>query len=174
VANDRSPPPDTATVEQLVAQDRERLIATANRIVRDRHEAEDVVQETLAAVWKRLPYIPADKLTNYLNRSVRQNALKRSSRRRSSVTLEESHQLDTGNASRFLDPMDLEDAIDDLPIGQQSVLRMKYYFGMTFQQIGLSLSISSNTAASRCRYALSKLRKKLSQEGEGPGHEQEN
>lgn len=38
---------------------------------------------------------------------------------------------------------------------------MKYYFGMTFGQIGVSLSISSHTAASRCRYAIAKLKRLL-------------
>lgn len=60
--------------------------------------------------------------------------------------------------AHFVDPLDLEEAIESLPLAQQNVIRMKYYFGMTFRQIGAALSISTHTAASRCRYALTKLR----------------
>ena len=174
MTDDHRPRPDSATVEQLIAEDRERLIATANRVMRDRHEAEDVVQETLAAVLKRLPDIPADKLTNYLNRSVRQNAIKRKSRRRDRpLPIEDAGSFDDGDAPRAIDPIDLEEAISSLPVTQQSVVRMKYYLGMTFGQIAQSLSISTNTAASRCRYALGKLRNTMSHDRQESSHEQE-
>jgi DNA-directed RNA polymerase specialized sigma24 family protein len=51
--SDRSKP-DSELVRQLLAQNREQLIAIADGIVRDRHEAEDIVQETVTAVWQRL------------------------------------------------------------------------------------------------------------------------
>lgn len=60
-----------------------------------------------------------------------------------------------------VDPFDLDEAISALPLAQRNVIRMKYYFGMTFGQIGISLSISSHTAASRCRYAIAKLKRLL-------------
>jgi len=156
-------PQSSADLQRLLSEDRERLIAIADRVVRDRHEAEDIVQETITAVWQRLSEIKPDKLANYLTRSVRQNALKRNSRKREFVVLDG---LDvTGSMARpevpFVDPLDLEDAISTLPLLQQSVIRMKYYFGMTFRQIGSALAISTDTAASRCRYALSKLKKRL-------------
>ncbi|MEM6470500.1 MAG: sigma-70 family RNA polymerase sigma factor [Planctomycetota bacterium] len=174
MTDDHSLRPDSATVDQLLAEDRERLITTAHRIMRDRHEAEDVVQETLAAVLKRLPDIPACKLTNYLNRSVRQNAIKKKSRRRDvPLQIHDAQTLVECDASHPVDPIDLEEALSALPMAQQSVLRMKYYFGMTFVQIAQSLSISTNTAASRSRYALRKLSKALSQERQESSHEQE-
>ena len=65
-----------------------------------------------------------------------------------------------------LDPLELERAIAELPTAQQVVIRMRYYLGLSLAQISRNLSISSNTAASRCRYALAALRKALS----GPRH----
>src|SRR5687767_12793787 len=96
-------------LHQLLAQDRERLISIANRFVRDRHEAEDIVQETVTTVWQRLSEIDPDKLANYLSRSVRQNALKRKSRKREFVVLDDLDETWTKPDAGFADPIDLED-----------------------------------------------------------------
>ncbi len=159
---EQDPPPglDAALIDHLLAQNRTQLIAIADAIVRDRHEAEDVVQDTIAATLTRLPEIAPDKVSHYLSRAVRQNALKRKSRRREYAVLESAAAvkgIDCRNPLDGLDPFDLEEAIASLPLSQQSVVRMKYYLGMTFRQIGVSLSISTHTAASRCRYAITKL-----------------
>lgn len=150
-------------LQQVLAQNREQLISIADGILCDRHEAEDVVQETVTAVWQRLPEIGPDKLTQYLTRSVRQNAIKRRMRRREFSLLDSVDVLETppSRDARLIDPLALEEAIESLPLTQQNVIRMKYYFGMTFRQIGATLSISTHTAASRCRYALVKLRNML-------------
>jgi RNA polymerase sigma-70 factor (ECF subfamily) len=156
--------PDPQAARRLLSHSREQLIAIANGIVCDRHEAEDVVQETIAAVWRRLADIAPDKLTPYLKRAVRQNAAKRKSRRRHYATSEgylESERTADDTPAWPVDPLELEEAIESLPLAQQNVVRMKYYLGMTFRQIGVSLSISTHTAASRCRYALRKLKRIL-------------
>jgi len=162
---ENSPPEfDAVPFEQLIAQDRAALVAIANAVVRDPHEAEDIVQETIAAVWKRLPTIAPEKVRHYLSRAIRQNARKRKSRRREHTALEgivEAAHLDDRALGAPVDPFELDEAISSLPLTQRNVIRMKYYFGMTFAQIGVSLSISSHTAASRCRYAIAKLRKLL-------------
>jgi len=55
----------------------------------------------------------------------------------------------------------LERLLAELPAPQQAVLRTRFYLGMTFDQVGRTLSISANTAASRCRYALATLRRRM-------------
>ncbi|HTW94412.1 MAG TPA: sigma factor-like helix-turn-helix DNA-binding protein, partial [Tepidisphaeraceae bacterium] len=67
-----------------------------------------------------------------------------------------------------LDPLMLEQLLAELPPAQQAVLRTRFYLGLTFEQIGVSLSISANTAASRCRYALATLRRRLTAEKREP------
>lgn len=162
--------PDVEIIQRLLAQNREQLIVIAHGIVRDRHEAEDVVQETVTAVWQRLSEIAPDKLTHYLTRAVRQNAIKRKVRRREFAASDlDARVSPTAQDVYLVDPLDLEEAIEALPLPQQNVIRLKYYFGMTFRQIGTSLSISSHTAASRCRYALTKLQTMLN--GQGDKHE---
>jgi RNA polymerase sigma-70 factor, ECF subfamily len=156
--------PDAARLNRLTSVDRDALVLIADRVLRDRHEAEDVVQETILAVWQRLPDIAADKVSHYLYRAVRQNARKRRSRLREHAALEgviEAVQLDPRSQSVWADPIDLDEAIRSLPNSQQRVIRLKYYVGLNFRQIGVSLSISTHTAASRCRYAIARLRRLL-------------
>ena len=51
-----------------------------------------------------------------------------------------------------------------LPFKQREVVNMKCLEAMTFEEIARSLNISLNTAASRYRYAMAKLHKKLAKD----------
>ncbi|NLX04337.1 MAG: sigma-70 family RNA polymerase sigma factor [Phycisphaerae bacterium] len=164
-----------AAFRTLAADRRDAMVRAAGRIVRDADEADDVVQETLAEVWLRLDRVPAERLNAYVFRAVQNNALKRRARRRAAVSLgdlfEPAAPSDDGDAGRTIDPLTLEAALADLPTAQQAVIRMKYYVGLSFRQIGEVLAISTNTAAGRCRYALATLRKLLTKQdksGEEP------
>jgi RNA polymerase sigma-70 factor, ECF subfamily len=55
----------------------------------------------------------------------------------------------------------LEQAILGLPAEQREVLLLKAFEELTFREIGDVLGVSENTAASRYRYALDKLRARL-------------
>lgn len=162
---ERQPQP-AAVQEQfarLVSEQRRKWMTTAIHILGDRTEAEDLVQETLALVWRRIgEELPAN-LAAYLAKAVRMNALKRRARRKQWTSLDYDP-IDTPDVEDTIDidPDVLEQAINDLPQSQQAVIRMKYYAGMTFRQIAESMSLSINTVASRCRYALSSLRQSLS------------
>jgi RNA polymerase sigma-70 factor (ECF subfamily) len=52
-------------------------------------------------------------------------------------------------------------ALSDLPVEQRAVVQLKLWAGLTFGQIADALEISPNTAASRYRYAIDKLRGQL-------------
>jgi RNA polymerase sigma-70 factor (ECF subfamily) len=52
-------------------------------------------------------------------------------------------------------------ALGDLPADQRAVVHLKLWEGLTFEQIAELLSIPLNTAASRYRYSLDKLRERL-------------
>jgi len=52
----------------------------------------------------------------------------------------------------------LGDAMAELPYDQREVIMLHFQAGMTFGTIGKSLGISANTAKSRYRYGLDKLR----------------
>jgi len=56
---------------------------------------------------------------------------------------------------------ELSAALGELPLDQRAVAHLKLWEGLTFEQIAATLEISPNTAASRYRYALDKLRDRL-------------
>lgn len=159
---DRAP----AARESWIETNRSRLVRIAQSILHDEDEAEDVVQDTLLRAWRRGATHGIDNWGGYVSRAVYWNALKRRARRRSDVSMdgETARGLDvqrTGGEEWRLSPLELERAIGELPVSQQTVVRLRYYVGMSFREVGQTLSISANTAASRTRYALQKLRTAL-------------
>ena len=61
----------------------------------------------------------------------------------------------------------LERALGTLPTEQRELIALKLDADLTFMEIGDLLGISSNTAASRYRYALEKLRAFLQERRNG-------
>jgi RNA polymerase sigma-70 factor (ECF subfamily) len=56
---------------------------------------------------------------------------------------------------------ELAAALGELPPDQRAVVHLKLWEGLTFEQIADALGIPPNTAASRYRYGLDKLRQRL-------------
>jgi len=160
-------------LQELATRRHADLVRIAARILKDDAEAEDVVQETFARLWLKWQAGTLEKPEAYLFRAVHINALKRRARRRMHASIDADPELEPAarpdgaedspgrSMTLEIDPLTLERALDGLPETQKAVIRMKYYVGLSFREIGDALAISSNTAASRCRYALDSLRKIL-------------
>jgi RNA polymerase sigma-70 factor (ECF subfamily) len=150
-----------AADQQWLERQRGRLFRIALSVLRNHEEAEDVVQETLLAFVRiaRRSEIRAPEA--YLARAVRWNAVKHRARRRRHPALDGVAEPGVDDRPNRLDAIELERAIAGLPLAQQTVIRLRFYLGLTFQEIGTNLSISTNTAASRTRYALANLRRQL-------------
>lgn len=154
-------------LERVVREEREALIRAAKTFVRSREEAEDVVHDTLALVWRRRRALVVRDWRAYCFQAVRFNALKRLQRRRDLPSLDEHPHLEL--AAVLPDPGDgpdvpvveLERALGALPPAQQTAIRLRFYLGRSFREIGEALSISTFTAASRVRYGLAGLRRGL-------------
>jgi len=160
--------PAESHFETWISEIRPKLVRTAYAILKDEDSANDLVQETLIAVWRKYNEGKIDNLSSYANRAVWVNAIKHHHRDKSRLHLnfDELHTHGIPEPSTHdvyedefeLSPYDLEKAILDLPVDQQVVIRLRFYGNLSFKEIGNSLSISLNTAASRCRYALQGLR----------------
>jgi RNA polymerase sigma factor (sigma-70 family) len=139
----------------------------AMRVLENREEAEDVVQETLAGLWEKRNSLEVVNPGAYVARSIWLNSLKRRTRRKTHLPLEDVTESEAMYGSEPIDEVmakhlpQLEGALKKLPEEQRQVLRLRYQMDLSFKEIGVALQISLNTAASRTRYALSTLRKIL-------------
>lgn len=144
-----------------------RLVLIARQWTRSRADAEDVVQEAFVRYWRHQRGVDGEAFP-LLVTSLRRAALDlaRSSDRR--AAREQASQV--GEDPWFEPPLPggtggeerLEQALRGLPEDQREVISLKVWGEMTFEEIGRTLSIPPNTAASRYRYALAALRKRLS------------
>jgi RNA polymerase sigma-70 factor (ECF subfamily) len=144
---------------------RPRLVRLALSRLGDRGEAEDVVQETLLAVWKRHNAGAVQDLDAYADRAVWLNAVRRRTRLKDWEAIEDA-ELDglagtEPDAEAWLEARALERAVEGLPAPQRAAIRLRFYAGMSFREMSGALSIGLDTAASRTRYALNALRKAL-------------
>jgi RNA polymerase sigma-70 factor (ECF subfamily) len=133
-----------------------------------RHDAaEDAVQQVfLALVRGRTSNIQDPG--RYLRRAIRNACY---SRLRSTAsegvdtdgTGRELLEVIPGNELSPVERMTLETAISQLPPEQREVLHLHAFEGLTFREIGDATGESANTAASRYRYALERLRGSFSE-----------
>jgi RNA polymerase sigma-70 factor (ECF subfamily) len=144
------------------------LVLLARQWVPTRADAEDVVQEAFVRFW-RDPHRAADRAA-YLYACVRHCALDwlrgqgRRARREQAAARPEGEPVFTGPAEQAERRAAIAAALGTLPAEQREVLVMKVWGGLSFPQIAEALGISANTAASRYRYALARLREQLAEE----------
>jgi RNA polymerase sigma-70 factor, ECF subfamily len=147
------------------------LVLFARQWVPDRADAEDVVQDAFVRFWRSRHRV-SDPAA-YLYASVKHCALdwlrgrQRRARREMVAAREEivDHKtLFAGSVEGEERRATIEAAVQRLPEAQREVLVMKTWGGLSFPQIATVLNIPANTAASRYRYALAKLREELAEE----------
>jgi RNA polymerase sigma-70 factor (ECF subfamily) len=150
-----------------------RLLRLARSRLRDQAEAEDVVQDTALALWRKQAEGGIQDLDAYAARAVWLNAGKRAARRKDWTPLEGEGGLDPAAPAPGLDFEDadaLSRARAALPEAQRAILELRYDLGLSFREAAEALSISLNTAASRARYALAALRESLAHPKEEASH----
>ncbi len=144
------------------------LLLLARQIVLSRADAEDVVQEAFIRFWRSRGSV-ADPVA-YLFACVKRCALdwqrgqRRRWRREEQSARPEMEPLFMGDAESSERQAAIEEALRELPAEQAEVLVLKIWGELTFPQIAAALDIPPNTAASRYRYALAKLRETLAEE----------
>ncbi len=139
-----------------------RLRRAAYRMLASDADADDAVQEVFVALVKsRHRLATVENLNAYLFtmlHRVAANLLKRKYLRPASCdSLDEIAHLTTTDPAKLHEET-LNQAIQQLPEKQREVIVLKTDAQLTFAEIGKLLGVSANTAASRYRYGLEKLR----------------
>jgi RNA polymerase sigma-70 factor, ECF subfamily len=144
------------------------LVLFARQWVRSRADAEDVVQEAFVRFWRSRHKVAEP--AGYLYACVKRCALdwqrgrRRQARREEASARPEAESLFAVPAEQAERRAAIEASLAQLPEEQREVLVLKIWGGLSFVQIASALEISTNTAASRYRYALAKLREQLAEE----------
>ena len=156
-------------LERLYDEHAQTLFAFLLNFTRDENDTRDVLQE----IYVKLARQP-DRLTNvrdersFLIRLAHNAAIDLVRRR---GTREKHHEQFGAEQFAAFTPTDDPDeaafrqrlslALGELPADQRAVVHLKLWAGLTFEEISATLEIPLNTAASRYRYGLDKLRTRL-------------
>jgi RNA polymerase sigma-70 factor, ECF subfamily len=132
------------------------LLAYARSIVRSRAEAEDALQQVFVKLMAPDAVLPREPRP-YLFRAVRNTCLnrRRSASRQTTPPLEVMFEAPDGRRDLALD---LQKELAELPDEQREIVMLRVWGEMTIEEAAQVLEIPANTAASRYRYALAKLR----------------
>jgi len=151
-------------------QNGHRLMLFARQQTRCEADAEDVLQNALVKTWKTHSGGPDDKVISLAYTNVKRCAIDyaRSIDRRK--VREDAAARETGEMVSWFDLPDddearaLQVALSKIPEKLREVVTLKIWGELTFDEIGKTLSISPNTAASRYRYAMEGLRRCLKED----------
>ena len=122
--------------------------------------AEDVVQQAFLKLLEGQVSVPVMPLV-YLYRAVRNASLNLRRKLHRAVEIGEHETWLTGPDRSHEEALSVQAALQDLPGEQRETVFLKVWGGLTLEEIATTLDIPANTAASRYRYALEKLRERL-------------
>ena len=168
---------DRNAISILIERHSTRVRDYIRMMVKDNDVADDILQETLIKAVRVIDegrYTDTGKFLSWVLRIAHNRVLDYFRAQKSSRTVSES---DAGynmlGTLRFAEntvedkmvaeqiEADVRRLIDFLPEEQREVVMMRYYAGMSFQEIAEQTDVSINTALGRMRYALINLRKMI-------------
>lgn len=141
-------------------------LALATRILNDRGQAEDVVQEAFLTVWRQASTFQEGRgaLRAWLLSIVHHRAID-VVRRRNSAPSEPfdvlKHDVASGDmwsdVYAGLTQAEIRDALQQLPAEQHQAIELAYFGGLTQQEIAVRLNAPLGTVKGRMRLAMRKL-----------------
>lgn len=161
---------DRAALDDLLRRTQTWLHRYLMRLLRDRHAADEALQETFLRIFRSLAYLREPRAYRaWAYRIASREAfahLRRESKRLRAQEAATERLLDADTAAA-LDPelvVRLEAHVGNLPPNTRAVVVLHYLEQMTIRQVAEVLGIASGTAKSRLAYGLTKLRETLDPE----------
>lgn len=157
---EQSAPPE-CWVEKIFDDMGAQLFGYLRTLLRDVHCAEDVMQNVFVKLLRtahqksEIQNLRAFVFTIAHNEAMRELGKKQP---KSCPPEDRIFEVPEDAHLSVVDALCLEEALLSLPYEQREVTYLKLYGEFTFEEIGKTLGISLNTAASRYRYALGKMR----------------
>jgi RNA polymerase sigma-70 factor (ECF subfamily) len=150
-------------VKTLYEQHGRVLLAYAGSLLPDRAASEDVLHQVFVKLLQGNVGINGSPVS-YLYRAIRNAAF--------NYRRNHSREVELGEDCRWLESPEgipgmeaiglaVESALRELPDEQREIIVLRVWGEMTFDEAAAALDISPNTAASRYRYGLAKLKERL-------------
>jgi len=160
---------DESELARVYDEHAQALFAFLLKFTRDDSDTRDLLQEIFVRLARQPELLRGARDERaFLIRLAHNTAIDLMRRR---GTRQKYHELSADESAEFFaatgDPDEaafrgaLSDGLADLPPEQRAVVHLKLWEGLTFEQIADTLGIPPNTAASRYRYGLDKLRERL-------------
>jgi RNA polymerase sigma-70 factor (ECF subfamily) len=159
-----------AAWKEWVAANGPRLLLFARSWCQSRPDAEDLVQEAILRMWHHQAdkgMLPPDlplvfSTIRFCGLNHHRSEKRRRKREESIIYLNDFEDVWLDPAcEEDEDAMRMRTEVQNLSPKLREVVIMKFWGGLTFQQIAETLAISPNTAASRYRYAMEQLAQSL-------------
>lgn len=161
--------PGCTNIERLYDEHAQPLFAFLLNLTRDEADTRDVLQEVFVRLAREPGHLAGVRderafLIRLAHNAAVDHMRRRTSRDRTKVNFAAeplSPFAPTDDPDEQLFRAELAEALGELPEDQRAVVHLKLWSGLTFEEIATALDISPNTAASRYRYGLDKLRGRL-------------
>jgi RNA polymerase sigma-70 factor (ECF subfamily) len=168
---------DRGAISQLIDRHSNRVRDYIRMMVKDHDLADDILQETFIKAVQVIDdgrYADTGKFLSWMLRIAHNKVIDYFRSQKSAKTINESESgYNVLGTLRFADSsvedrliseqiaLDVRRLVDHLPEEQREVVMLRYYSGLSFQEIAEQTNVSINTALGRMRYALINLRKMI-------------
>ena len=151
---------DRDAFEEVVDRYGLQLLRTARLILRDEALAEDAIQETFLKAWQRIGSLRDEDPGPWLTRIAMNESISTHRRRhRVQALTERFGRLGTSKPEVSSEArLDLAHALDQLTAEQRAALALHYYEDLTVEDTARMLKVPVDTAKSRLKTALRRLR----------------
>jgi RNA polymerase sigma-70 factor (ECF subfamily) len=163
------------SLEILISRYRKKIYTYILILVKDKHLAEDIFQDTFIKVIKSLKegrYKDNGRFISWVIRIAHNLVIDHFRKEKQLNTISnDSCETDLFNSKKFTDrtiednlvydqiTKDVRRLIQELPDDQKEVIILRHYCGLSFKEIAEHTNVSINTALGRMRYALINLRR---------------
>ena len=154
---------DRERIRELYDQHGRVMLAYAVSLLPDRAASEDVLHQVFIKLLEGNVEISGPPVP-YVYRAIRNAAFNYRRDRSREIELESNGRWLEAPAGMDDMGLALEAALDELPAEQREVIVLHTWGQMTFEETAAALDISPNTAASRYRYGLARLKERFRKE----------
>ncbi len=168
---------DTSAISQLIERHSSRVKGYIRMMVKDAETTDDLMQETFIKAVRMIDsgkYVDNGRFLSWVLRIAHNLVIDHFRSQKTNRTVSESeagydvlgtmHYAENSVETKLIDEQrqtEVRMLVELLPDEQREVVKMRYFYDMSFKDIAEHTDVSINTALGRMRYALINLRKMI-------------